>query len=472
MLLNKETTWTFIDKFWDDKVIPSLSEFVTIPCKTQTMDPDWQKNKYLQKAAELFVNWFKTQDIPNLKVKIVNLEGCAPLVFAEIPASGNSDKTVMFYSHLDKMPESEGWKEGLEPWKPVLKGDHLYGRGSVDDGYAAYLPITAIKALHAQGKPHARCVILIEGAEECGSIGFTKYLDLLKNEIGQPDLIICADAGGENYDQLWNITSLRGLVNGNLRVEVSTMGAHSGSVGGIIPSSMRIMRQLLSRIEDEKTGEILLKEAKINIPKDRLAQLENLAKVVGDKVYKDLPFVPGAKPVTTDVTELLLNKNWRPTLEIIAAEGFPTISEAGHTLRPTTTFRLSMRLPPSVDATKVADALKTVLEKDPPYGAKVEFNWDITFMGWNAPATKPWLEKSLEEVSTAYFGNKPAFTGEGGSIGVIQQIGERYPSAQFIITGLLGPDSNAHGPNEALLIPAAKKLNCCVAEILAMHQTQ
>lgn len=466
-ILNKEKTWQFIDKFWDTNIIPKLSEFISIPCKTPALDPDWQKNKYLQKAADLVTDWIKKQNIPDTKVQILQIPDKTPFVYVEIP--GQSDKTVLFYGHLDKMPETEGWQEGLGPWQPVLKNDRLYGRGGVDDGYAAFTPIAAIQALRDQNIPHARCVMLLEACEECGSPDFAAYLKLLESQIGTPELVICIDAGGDNYDQLWCTTSLRGIVEGSLRVEILSKGLHSGSFSGIVPSTFRIMRQLLSRIENENTGEILVKDFYVDIPEERLNQTKQLAKILGDKVYKNIPFVAGAQPVNTDIAELLLNKTWRPTLSIIGAEGLPLPKDAGNVLRPMTSFTLSVRIPPNRQPEQLSQKLKEVLEKDPPYGAKVTFTPNINFSGWNAPKTAPWLDQTLQDVSKTYYGEQPAYVGEGGSIGIIQMLGEKYPQTQFVISGASGSDSSPHGPNEFLYVPAAKKFTCCVAEILATH---
>lgn len=469
-LLDKEKTQQFINNFWDNEIIPPLSEFISIPCKTPALDENWQSNKYLHKAAELVSNWIKKQNIAGTKVDILQLPGRAPFVFVDIP--GQSDKTVLFYGHLDKMPESEGWQEGLGPWQPVLKDDRLYGRGGVDDGYAAFTPIAAIKALHEQGIPHGRCVMLLETGEECGSPDFADYLKHLETTIGIPELIICIDAGGDDHRQLWCTTSLRGVIAANLKIEILTKGVHSGAVSGIVPSTFRIMRQLLSRIEDETTGEFLIKDFYVDIPEERLLQTKKLAELLGDKVYKDLPFIAGAKPVTSDITELLLNKAWRPTLSFIGIEGMPLPKDAGNVLRPMTSLALSIRIPPNRQPGELINKLKETLEKNPPYGAKVTFTPGNSFCGWNAPQTAPWLETALQDVSKSYFGAEPAYVGEGGSIGIIQMLGEKYPQTQFIVSGVCGSDSNPHGPNEYIYIPAAKKFTCCVAEIVARHFAQ
>jgi acetylornithine deacetylase/succinyl-diaminopimelate desuccinylase-like protein len=361
-----------------------------------------------------------------------------------------------------------GWAEGLGPWTPVRRGDRLYGRGTADDGYAAFAALTAIEALEAERVPHARCVVLIEACEESGSVDLPAYVDLLATRLGTPSLIVCLDSGCGNYEQLWATTSLRGLVNGVLTVEVLREGVHSGA-SGIVPSSFRILRRLLSRIEDERTGEILPREFHIEIPPARVEQARAAAATLGPELWRRFPFVPGMRPAADDPVELLLRRTWRPALAVTGAAGLPAPVDAGNVLRPGTSVKLSLRLPPMTDAPRAAARLKELLEADPPYGAAVTFSPESPSGGWNAPPMREWLLTSLDRASTTYFGRPAMFMGEGGSIPFMSMLGERFPQAQFLITGVLGPESNAHGPNEFLHVPTGIRLTACVAEVLADH---
>jgi acetylornithine deacetylase/succinyl-diaminopimelate desuccinylase-like protein len=376
---------------------------------------------------------------------------------------------VLLYGHLDKQPEMTGWNAGLGPWEPVMKGDKLYGRGGADDGYAAFASLTAIGALKAQKTPHARCVVLIEACEESGSYDLPFYIDHLEKRIGQVSLVVCLDSGCGNYDQLWSTTSLRGIAAGALTVEVLREGVHSGAASGIVPSSFRVMRALLSRLEDEKTGKITLKELNVDIPTQRLQQAKATAAVMGDMTWNEFPFAPGTKPMGTDNTELILNRTWRPTLSIVGASGLPEPKDAGNVLRPKTTVKVSVRVPPTADPEAATKALSGLFTKDPPYGAKVTFDAEGAAAGWNAPELAPWLEKATADASKTYFGKEAMYMGEGGTIPFMGMLGKKFPKAQFLITGVLGPQSNAHGPNEFLHVPTGKKLTSCVASVIEEH---
>jgi acetylornithine deacetylase/succinyl-diaminopimelate desuccinylase-like protein len=370
---------------------------------------------------------------------------------------------------MDKQPEMTGWDAGLGPWQPVLRGDRLYGRGGADDGYSTFASLTALKILQDQGIPHARCVVIIEGSEESGSPDLPYYIEHLSDRIGSPSLVVCLDSGAGNYDQLWCTTSLRGMVVGNLHVEVVREGVHSGDASGIVPSSFRILRMLLSRLEDENDGRIMPAALHVETPAERIEQAQAAAAVLGDRVWNHFPWHEGGHPVTDDRVELILNRTWRPQLAITGAAGLPELGDAGNVMRPMTAARVSLRLPPGVDGEIARELVTELLTRDPPYGAKVRFDAAEGIDGWNAPALAPWLESAVAESSLTYFGKPAMYMGEGGTIPFMGMLGEKFPDAQFLITGVLGPESNAHGPNEFLDIPTARKLSCCVAETVRQH---
>ncbi len=456
-----------VGALWDAQIVPQLIDYIRIPNKSPMFDADWQQHGHMDAAVALMEAWAKSQPIPGMQVEVVRLPGRTPLIFIEIP--GQCDDVVLLYGHLDKQPEMSGWAEHLGPWTPVLEGDRLYGRGGADDGYAIFGTLAAIRALHEQGVPHARCVVMIEACEESGSYDLPYYVDHLAARIGKPSLIVCLDSGCGNYDQLWLTTSLRGMAGGNLVVKVLDEGVHSGDASGIVASSFRILRQLLSRLEDQASGRILPSELHVEIPAQRIAQAQRTAQVLGSEVYDKFPFVEGMQPMTADLAELVLNRTWRPALSVTGVGGLPALDSAGNVLRPFTAVKLSLRLPPTLDAKQAGEFVKRLLEADPPYGAHVTFELEKAGSGWQAPALAHWLEQSVEQASQTYFGAPVAYNGEGGSIPFMGMLGEKFPGAQFLITGVLGPHSNAHGPNEFLHIPTGKRVSMCVAQVIADH---
>ena len=460
---------SFIGQCWDDAVVPALVDYIKIPNKSPAFDPDWQAHGYMTDAVTLLADWAreKIAGIAGAKLEVVELYGRTPLIFIEIPGTG--PETVLLYGHLDKQPEMKGWDEGLGPWTPVIKDDKLYGRGGADDGYAMFGALTAILALCDQGIPHARCVILIEACEESGSYDLPHYVDHLAEQIGQPSLVVCLDSGCGDYERLWLTTSLRGMAAGTLTVRVLTEGVHSGDASGIVPSSFRIARQLLSRIEEEDTGRIKLDELYSQVPPQRLQQAKDAASVLGEEVYSKFPFAGGTKPMADDLAELVLNRTWRPQLAVTGMDGLPEPEHAGNVLLPYATAKLSFRLPPTLDAEKATALIKNALEADPPSSADVAFEAEEGATGWDAPALSPWLEKSITAASSEAFGAPAAYMGEGGSIPFMGMLGEKFPGTQFVITGVLGPKSNAHGPNEFLHIPTGKKVTEVIAHVLADH---
>ncbi len=467
---------------WQETVIPRLSDYVAIPAKSPLFDPHWAAHGHLDRAVALAADWARSQPIAGLALEVVRLPQRTPTLLIEIPAFGTApghlpllerdrkpapERTVLLYGHLDKQPEMEGWRDGLAPWRPVIEDGRLYGRGGADDGYAVFAALSAVAALQQEGIAHPRCVVLIETSEESGSPDLPAYMEALAPRIGAPDLVIGLDSGCGDYERLWCTTSLRGMVGGTLGVEVLTEGVHSGDASGIVPSSFRIARAQLARIEDAASGAILPAAFHAEIPEERERQAAQTAQILGRRVYERFPFAGNTRPVARDLTELVLNRSWRPTLCVTGADGLPPLAGAGNVLRAATALKLSLRLPPVVDAQAAAERLKALLEADPPHGARVRFDIEQAASGWNAPPTAPWLAQAMEVASQHYFGKAVAFQGEGVTIPFMGMLGAAYPEAQFLITGVLGPGANAHGPNEFLHLDYAQRLTACIAEILA-----
>jgi len=476
--MNLSEIRAIVDAKWDEDLVPRLVDYVKLPAKSPAFDPSWAEHGHVAAAVKAAADWARAQPIPGMTLEVIAIDGRTPCIFFDIPATNGlgDDRTVMFYGHLDKQPEMTGWREDLGPWKPVIENGRLYGRGAADDGYALYAALTVVQALDAQGVARPRCVGLIETCEESGSPDLPAYLERLAPRLGQVQLVAGLDSGCGNYDQLWVTTSLRGLVGGVLTVEVLQEGVHSGAASGLVPSSFRIARKLLNRLDDVDTGRLLLPELHAPIPDERVAQARAAGEILGDQVWKQFPWVgcnhggdahAHAMPTTTDPTEAILNRTWRPALSVTGAEHLPGIASAGNVLRPKTSLKLSLRLPPTVDGDRAAALLKQALEADPPYNARVSFSGAHGATGWNAPPTAPWLKAAADAASMGAWGKPAAWIGEGGTIPFMNMLGERFPAAQFLITGVLGPQSNAHGPNEFLHIDAGKRLTAAVAAVVA-----
>ena len=452
---------------WDRSIVERLTAYVRIPNKSPDFDPQWESHGYMEQAVKLMADWCRQQPLAGMRVEVRRLPGRTPLLFVDIP--GELPGCVMLYGHLDKQPEFTGWLPGLGPWEPVIRDGKLYGRGAADDGYAVFSSLTAIAALKEQGIRLPRCVVLIEACEESGSDDLPVHLAALGNAIGEPSLVVCLDAECGNYDQVWCTTSLRGNLVGTLTVRVLTEGVHSGMATGIAPTPFRILEQLLARLENPVTGDLLLDELHVPLPADRRAQAVAAAQVLGREVAGKLPWASGVQPVSNDPAELLINSSWRATLAVTGADGLPPIGSAGNVLLPQIAVKLSLRLPPTCDAARAAQAVRETLQRDPPYGAEVRFEAGSGTAGWNAPAFAPWLEESIGRASQAVYGRPAVHIGCGGTIPFMGMLGERFPRTQFFITGVLGPHANAHGPNEFLHIDYAKKLTACVSLVLADH---
>ena len=479
-VLNTTQALTHVSHAWDADIVQRLSDYIAIPAKSPMFDADWLAHGYLETVVRNTAQWIEAQKLEGLTLEVVRLPGRTPVIFFEVAATRNaqegvSAQTVLMYGHLDKQPEFSGWRKDLGPWTPKYEDGKLYGRGGADDGYAAYAAIAAIAALKDQKVAHPRILGLIETCEESGSYDLLPYVDALRARLGDVGLVVCLDSGAGNYDQLWLTNSLRGMASGVLRVDVLTEGVHSGDASGVVPSSFRVLRQVLDRLEDSATGRLLPGIFHCEVPPERLAQARATADILGDEVYKRFPWAhydcggatQSVLPTTTDPLQALLNRTWMPTLSVTGAEGFPAMKDAGNVLRPFTAFKLSLRLPPLVEAATAVQALKALLEDNAPYQAKVTFETSGGATGWNAPDTAPWFEEALNEASQAHFGAGCGYIGQGGTIPLMNMLSRGFPKAQMMVCGVLGPKSNAHGPNEFLHVPYAKKLTAAVAQVIA-----
>ena len=475
-LLDTTAALAEVSQAWDTDIVHRLTDYIAIPAKSPSFDPNWATSGHIETVVRNAATWIEAQKVPGLTLEIVRLPGRTPVLFFEISATkSQSQQTVLMYGHLDKQPEFTGWRNDLGPWTPKYEEGKLYGRGGADDGYAAYASIAAVQALKSQNVPHPRIVGLIETCEESGSYDLLPYIDVLRPRLGDVALVICLDSGAGNYDQLWLTTSLRGMASGTLKVQVLSEGIHSGDASGLVPSSFRIMRQVLDRLEDSATGRLLPASFHCEVPAERLAQAKATAAILGEEVYKRFPWAhydcEGSNritlPTTTDPLQALLNRTWAPTLSVTGAEGLPALRDAGNVLRPYTAFKLSLRLPPLVDAARVVQEMKALLEDNAPYQANVTFESHGGATGWNAPETAPWFEQALNAASQAHFGAPCGYIGQGGTIPLMNMLSEGFPKAQMMVCGVLGPKSNAHGPNEFLHVPYAKKLTAAVAQVMA-----
>jgi acetylornithine deacetylase/succinyl-diaminopimelate desuccinylase-like protein len=487
-VLEPSTLTAMVGQQWQDSILPALTRYIEVPAKSPAFDADWEKHGHIETVLREAADWVLAQRVDGLRLEVVRLQTPdgrprTPVLFFEVPASNGrfggsspaSGQTVLMYGHLDKQPEFTGWRSDLGPWTPKFVDGKLYGRGGADDGYAIYASVTAIQAIKAQGLAHPRIVGLIETCEESGSHDLLPYVDALRERLGDVGLVICLDSGAGNYDQLWLTTSLRGMASGVLKVEVLTEGVHSGDASGVVPSSFRVMRQVLDRLEDSATGRLLPPGFHCDIPPERVVQAQATAAILGEDAYRRFPWAHhdcgGATlftlPMTDDPVEALVSRTWRPTLSVTGADGLPSLKDAGNVLRPYTAFKLSLRLPPLVDAAWAVQELKTLLEDNAPYQARVTFEPEGAATGWNAPSMDAWFEQALHAASRAHFGASCGFIGQGGTIPLMNMLSQGFPKAQMMVCGVLGPKSNAHGPNEFLHVPFAQRLTATVAEVIA-----
>lgn len=460
-----DAMFQWISEQVDSNLTPTIADFIRIPNQSRAYDPAYATNGLQQKACNFCIDWAKKLDVAGLKLELIEEEGRTPVVLGIVDVPDKP--TVLMYGHIDKQPPlTNDWAEGLHPYEPVIKDGKMYGRGGADDGYAFFASLLIIKALQKYGLPHNRIVLYFETDEESGSADLIHFLNQRKSQIGEPSLVICLDSGCCDYEHMCLTTTLRGVFNFNLRVDVGLEGVHSGASSGILPDSFRILRDVIDQFECSKTGK-LPSDLYVNIPPDKYTQAYELISEMNGKIDFEFPFVDGVKPVEDDGFKQYINRIWNPTLTAVGTDGIPHISNAGNVLRPYTTLALSLRLPPSLSKEEAVKTVREFFSKvQVPHNGKLTLTEGSSGQGFNCPAYDPKLKAVIDEAGELFFGTKVLYYGEGGSIPFINELAYMFPKSQFIVTGVLGPKSNAHGPNEFLHLPYMKKLILSLSKVL------
>lgn len=453
-----------VAQLWKESTLPALEDFVRLPAKSPAFDADWEAHGVLLDACRKAARWGQTL-FPQATFDVLTAPGITPCLFFDIPAFGTdaSEASVLCYGHLDKQPENSGWTGNSAPFKPVVEDGKLYGRGCADDGYCVYSALTAVKALEVNAVSHPRICGLIETGEESGSPDLSYWLRMTAPRMNNTALILVLDSTAGDYERLWITSSFRGTVGVTLRVKVLNHGVHSGSASGIVPESFMIIRELLDRLENSRTGEILLPEFHCRIPENRKEQIRAVADLIGGDLCSHFPWAGQTAMRYDSAAENILEQTWKPQLAVIGAEGLPELQHAGNVLRSETALRLSIRIPPYTEPQAALDAMRAKLTSDVPFNAQASLEDASIAKGWDAPQEAPWLTRAVESIGREVFGKTSAYIPEGGSIPILNLFAQTFPQAQFVVTGVLGPHSNAHGPDEMLDLSYAEKLTCAVA---------
>lgn len=457
-----------IEQFWLEEAQPTLMDFIRLPSKSTAFDPQWKEHGYLLQACRLAANWIQ-KIIPDATCEIIEDEGKTPCLFVEIGSNDleRQEKTIAFYGHLDKQPENEGWKDGLGPWTPYFDGEYLFGRGACDDGYSVFAMITAVETLRRSKMKHPRIVAIFETQEESGSSDLEGYLHQLKAKIGSPECFIVLDNQCGDYNRLWLNTSLRGNISGTLSVSTMSYGVHSGSFSGIVPDPFTVAMTLLGRIQHPETGEILLDTLQAQIPALRLKQIQEVSLRMGDQIWKTAPLLENVQPKYGNNDAILIQSTWKPSLTIIGIDGIPSIQNAGNVIQGSVSLRLSFRIPPGIDIDNALQSINDCFTQNIPYGCSVTWNSLEYLPGWCAPSHSVKYEKLFHDAGEQVFEEKTLACGQGASIGFIPKFEKLFPKTEIILIGVLGPQSNAHSPNEALNVLYTQKLIETIAIVLS-----
>ena len=452
----------YIEKMFTYNTLPNLMNFIRIPNLSPAFDNNWNTNGYLLKAANLIISFAKSLEIKNAEINLIQDQGYTPLIYIDIQSSRKNDtRTVLFYSHFDKQPHGTGWDENKGPTKPVIENNRLFGRGSVDDGYASFSILTAIKACQDHNCPLPRIFCIFEGAEESTDEHLTYYFDKLMPIIGNNIIaFIPLDSGGSDYDRLWITNSLRGVLNLYLKIQTLDNNCNFGpEASGRIAENLFLLRKSLEGIFDTNTGEVKIDELHAKeIPKNIEEEMNKEIEIVGDKFFNGIPLYEGVQPLKTDVKEAMINLRWKPTCVISGIDNCPQIEENGFGVYKSINVRISMRIPPGINVANGIEAIKKAINNNIYFGAKISLERFGYADGWYLNKISDRTKNILKKASLEFFGNESIFKGVGGTIPFITYFQSKYPDTDIICTGICGDDSFEHGPNENLNLDACKKM--------------
>ena len=450
--------------------LPWTKKFVAVPNTSKAFDPEWETNGRLETACQLCIEYAQAIQIEGIELEMHKDPGVSPLLLGRVaPSKQVGSIRIVTYGHLDKQPyHSEEWEEGLHPTTPVEKNGYLYGRGAVDDGYNFFTVLAVLKAFQELRIPHDEFLLFYECNEESGCTDIAHYLNKLKEQIGAPDVMFCLDEGSVSNQMFSLSTSLRGALNFSLKVSVLEKSMHSGVASGIVPSSFRIARELLERIESGKTGE-MVPELQVPVPEQKLKEASANAKLNGSGIHTSLCMCKGVQPVTLNLEELYLNNVWKAQMEVIGQGGIPSLAQAGNVLRDHTELLVSLRTPPTLSCTAAFDTIKNILTSQVPYNAKVEVEMESFGDGWFSGHLSAALISTVDKHSMEVFGNPALLYGSGCTIPFIHLIQQQLPKTLLLVTGADLPDSGIHGPNERLdiefLVRFAKTFACILVDL-------
>ena len=460
--MDKKSFEKYIDKMVTYNIIPNLMNFIRIPNLSPAYDYHWSTNGLLLQAANLIISYARSLDLKNAKIELIQDQGYTPLIFIEIPASRpNDDRTVLLYAHFDKQPHGTGWDDDKGPTKPVIINNRLYGRGSADDGYASFAILTAIQTCQQHNCPLPRICILFEGAEESTDAHLTYYFNKLMPILGK-NLIsfIPLDAGCSDYDRLWTANSLRGSLKFDLNIQTLFNDCKYGpEASGRVAENLFLLRKVEEGIMDTSTGQVKIQEFFVKeIPKNIEEEMEKEIQILGDKFLDNIPLYNGVSPLSNDIKELMINNRWKPTCTILGIDNCPKSEDNGFGVNKSIKVRIGMRTPPGIDIQKAINVLKEKINNSIFFGAKISVENISIAEGWYMTTFAEKTKNILNQASLTYFGNELIFKGVGASLPFITYFQKNYPNTDIICTGILGPDSNEHGPNENLNIDACKKM--------------
>lgn len=423
--------------------LTTLAELVAIPSVSwDSFDPaEGVRCAQAVKDYAAQLEFFESIEILTASLPSGTEQG-RPAVLARRPAR-NGAPTVLLYAHSDVQPPGDSQEWQTDPFVATRIGDRIFGRGAADDKAGIVSHVESIRALlKLQPDTNLGFVLFVEGEEEAGSPSFEAFLETYKEQL-KADVIIVADSTNYTAETPALTVSLRGNVTINVTVRTLDHALHSGMFGGAVPDAFLAFNSVISSCYAEDGSCVIpgIQGYDMKTPPYTEAQVR-----AESGVLENVQLIGRGT---------ILNRLWNePTLTVTGMD-IPPVSEASNTLLPSVRARLSLRIPPNVDATVAAENIIQFLHEHVPFGA--ELTCDDVNVGQGYQVADDEASEQVREAMALAWSAKVVDIGVGGSIPFIASFAEAFPAASVLVTGVEDPDSRAHSPNESLHVGAFEK---------------
>ena len=382
------------------------------------------------------------------RVGSLELRDTAPVLTAEIPAPDDAP-TVLLYSHYDVVPAGDLSLWHSPPFEPAERDGAIFGRGTADTKSNILAHVGALRAW--DGRPPVGVKVVIEGMEEVGGGEVTTYPPR-NPAMFAADVMIIGDMGNVRPGVPTLTVALRGMANVTVEARTLASAKHSGLYGGAAPDALLALIRALATLHDER-GDVAVE----GLRREEWTGASNT-----EEEFRALAEVADGQPLIG--TGSLGSRVWSgPGITVIGID-VPSVGNAVNAVSPYARAKLNVRVHPEQDAADAQAAVMRHLEKQQPFGVRLEVHPGATGNGFAARTSSTAYEAARAAWSAAW-GAETVTIGAGGSIPLVSSLQQAVPDAEMLLVGTADGFANIHGPNERVLLDEFEKATLAEADL-------